>query len=235
MTDELDQDAFDSRGKSPTGKAVRPRDAATLIVVRDRKSKPSVLMGRRNRGHNFMPGMWVFPGGRLDRGDYHAPYTGDLHPETLRRLGAGANESKAKALALASIRETFEETGLLLARPAAKRPGVGHWREFLAQGASPDLSTVEMIARAITPPALPKRFDARFFLAFAEDLMSLERQPDCGELDEIAWVGLDAIDDIQLPSITKFVIKEVIQRLEDPNRPAFFVRFINGKSRRTAI
>ena len=233
MTEDPLADArfpFSPPAKVPGKRAVRPRDAATLIVVRTDEKSPKLLMGRRNRGHDFMPGMWVFPGGRIDRSDYHAPHVGHLPTETLRRLTHGASESKARALALCAIRETFEETGLLLARPTPSRPGAGHWREFLAQGAVPDLSTVELIARAITPPALPKRFDARFFLASAEGLISLERQPDCGELDEIAWVDLDAAMHLDLPSITRFVIKEVAQRLENPHRPALFMRFVAGRS-----
>ena len=78
---------FDSsppRGGRPP--AVRPRDASTLIILRKDGKKPRLLMGRRNKGHNFMPGMWVFPGGRIDRSDYHAPSIGEFKPETERRL-----------------------------------------------------------------------------------------------------------------------------------------------------
>ena len=52
-------------------KVVRPRDAATLIIVRRDGAKPRLLMGRRNKGHSFMPGKWVFPGGRIDPDDAH--------------------------------------------------------------------------------------------------------------------------------------------------------------------
>lgn len=228
--DPLGPEPFSPPPRIPGARTVKPRDAATLIVVRTDKKKPRLLMGRRHRGHDFMPGMWVFPGGRIDRSDYSAPHVGHLPTETHRRLIHGASDSKARALAMCAIRETFEETGLLLAKPTPSRPGAGPWREFLAQGAVPDLSTVELIARAITPPALPKRFDARFFLARAEGLISLERQADCGELDEIAWVDLDEAMHLELPSITRFVIKEVAQRLADPHRPALFMRFVKARS-----
>jgi 8-oxo-dGTP pyrophosphatase MutT (NUDIX family) len=214
---------------------VRPRDAATLIVLRRDGKKPRLLMGRRHKGHAFMPGLWVFPGGRIDPSDYRAPHVGDLPLETRRRLGDGAPAAKARALAMAAIRETFEEAGLLIAKPAPARPAAGPWREFLAQGAVADLSSLQMVARAVTPPQLPKRFDARFLMAPAEALISLDRQPDCGELDEIAWVDLDEALALELPGVTRFVLKEIAQRLVEPNRPALFMRFRGRRSTVTPI
>jgi 8-oxo-dGTP pyrophosphatase MutT (NUDIX family) len=201
-------------------KPVRPRDASTLILINRTASNPRVLMGRRHGGHNFMPGKWVFPGGRIDRADFTAPYASDLRPEVAARLGKTAPPARARALALAAVRETFEEVGLLLARPAPARPGSGPWREFLAQGALPDLAALDFVARAVTPPASPKRFDARFFMAEADRLISLERQADCGELDEIAWVELEEALALDLPSVTRFVLREIPLRLIDPHRPA---------------
>jgi 8-oxo-dGTP pyrophosphatase MutT (NUDIX family) len=227
---------FDSappKGTRPP--AVRPRDAATLIVVRRDGPKPRLLMGRRHGGHSFMPGKWVFPGGRIDRSDFTVPHTGALKPETERRLRHGLKPARATALALTAIRETFEETGLLLGKPAQTSPRAGPWGPFLAQGALPDLSTLDMIARAVTPPQLPKRFDARFLLASAETLLSLQPQPDCGELDEIAWVELDEALALELPAITRFVVRDVAERLENPHRPALFMRFVGMKSRSTEI
>jgi 8-oxo-dGTP pyrophosphatase MutT (NUDIX family) len=208
---------------------VRPRDAATLIIINRTGENPRVMMGRRHGSHNFMPGKWVFPGGRIDRSDYHAPFASDLRPEVAARLGKTAPPARSRALALAAIRETFEEVGLLLARPAPPRPGTGPWREFLAQGALPDLAALDFVARAVTPPVSPKRFDARFFMAEADRLISLERQPDCGELDEIAWVELEEALRLDLPSVTRFVLREIPLRLADPSRPAPFLRFTRGR------
>ena len=227
---------FDARpGAGPRPRAVRPRDAATLIVLRRDGGKPRLLMGRRNKGHSFMPGMWVFPGGRIDRSDYRAPHVGELPGETRRRLGIGATPVKAHALALAAIRETFEETGLMIGKPAPARPAAGPWREFLGQGAVADLSSLQMVARAVTPPQLPKRFDARFLMAPAEALISLDRQPDCGELDEIAWVDMEEALALELPGVTRFVVKEIAQRLENPERPALYMRFVGRRSKVTQI
>jgi 8-oxo-dGTP pyrophosphatase MutT (NUDIX family) len=227
---------FDSpppKGSRPA--AVKPRDAATLIVVRTDGPKPRLLMGRRAGGHDFMPGKWVFPGGRIDRADFSAPYMGHLKPETERRLTIGLKPARARALALTAIRETFEETGLLLGKKATTTPRAGPWGPFVAQDCLPDLSCLDMVARAVTPPQLPKRFDARFLMAPAEALISLERQPDCGELDEIAWVEIEEAIALDLPAITRFVVRDVADRLGNPAKPAFFMRFVGLKSRSSEI
>ncbi len=85
-----------------------------------------VLMGRRHRGHAYLPDKWVFPGGRIDRADFAVPAATELRPDVAALLERSAPARRARALACAAIRETFEETGLLLARPAppVKRPGV---------------------------------------------------------------------------------------------------------------
>jgi 8-oxo-dGTP pyrophosphatase MutT (NUDIX family) len=186
-------------------------------------------MGRRNGRHDFMPDKWVFPGGRVDRSDFRAPQGSDLPPRTAERLHRTASPSRALALAKAAIRETFEETGLLLATRAEPRPASGPWREFLAQGALPDLAALDFVARAVTPPVSPKRFDARFFMATADRLLSLDRQADCGELDEIAWFPMEKALELDLPSVTRFVLNEIPFRLADPGRPAPSLRFVRGR------
>jgi 8-oxo-dGTP pyrophosphatase MutT (NUDIX family) len=213
-------------------KLVRPRHAATLIIVRRDAKKPRLLMGRRNKGHAFMPDKWVFPGGRIDRTDFTAPAASELSPETRQRLELTARHASPRlprALAMAAVRETFEEVGLLLAKTAPPRPGAGPWREFLEAGALADLAALEFVARAITPPYRPRRFDARFFMAEASALLSLERRPDCGELDEIEWVDLKEALALDLPNITRFVVQEVGRRLEERGRPVPFMRFQRGR------
>jgi 8-oxo-dGTP pyrophosphatase MutT (NUDIX family) len=212
----------------PGARAVRPRDAATLIIVRRDAARPQVLMGRRHGGHSFMPNAWVFPGGRIDRADFRAPHATDLKPEVAATFQAHRKGPRGRALALAAVRETFEEAGLLLAKPAPPRSAAGPWREFLAQGALPDLDALDIVARAITPPVIGKRFDTWFLMAEAERLLSLDRQPDCGELEEIAWVAFEDALSLNLPSITRTVVKEAVLRLEDPKRPQPFVRFRRG-------
>jgi 8-oxo-dGTP pyrophosphatase MutT (NUDIX family) len=214
----------------PGTPAVRPRDAATIIIVRRDGPTPRVLMGRRNSGHNFMPNLWVFPGGRVDRSDFRAPHATELRPEVAATFNAYLKPSRGRALAMAAVRETFEEAGLLLARPAPARSAAGPWREFMAHGALADLDALEIVARAITPPMIGKRFDTWFLMADAERLISLERQPDCGELEEIAWVEFDEAVDLNLPSVTRMMMKEAVQRAADPTRPRPFMRFKAGKA-----
>jgi 8-oxo-dGTP pyrophosphatase MutT (NUDIX family) len=129
---------------------------------------------------------------------------------------------------MAAVRETFEEAGLLLASAAPPQKAPGAWSDFTERGALPDLAPLEYVARAITPPYRARRFDARFFMADAGALISLERLPDCGELDEIAWVSLAEALALDLPSITRFVVGEVGRRLVDPVRPVPFVRMERG-------
>jgi 8-oxo-dGTP pyrophosphatase MutT (NUDIX family) len=231
----MSEQAFDDLGAGETARrpgatrAVRPKHAATLILVRRDGAEPRVLMGRRHGGHDFMPEKWVFPGGRIDPSDYRAPSATELRPFVAARLEKTGPVRRGRALAMAAIRETFEEAGLLLARRAAPRPGAGPWRDFLSRGAQADLDAVDFVARAVTPPNSPKRFDARFFLADAERLLSLDRQADCGELDEIAWVSLAEALKLDLPSVTRFVLRELPLRLADPSRPAPSLRFTRGR------
>ncbi|CAN7158361.1 NUDIX domain-containing protein [Phenylobacterium sp. LjRoot225] len=236
MSDAL-ADATKPQGppRTPGQRAVRPRNAATMILVRRDGPQPCVLMGRRNSRHTFMPGLWVFPGGRVDRADYRVPTASDLRPEVQAVFDAHMRPGLGRALALAAVRETWEEAGLLMARAAPPRPGAGPWRDFLGQGAQADLEAIDIVARAITPPAVGKRFDTWFLIAEADRLISLERQADCGELDEIAWVGFDEALDLKLPNVTRFVLSEAVARLADPDRPRPFLKFGASDPRRAIL
>jgi 8-oxo-dGTP pyrophosphatase MutT (NUDIX family) len=215
----------------PGARAVRPKNAATVMIIRRDGPKPRVLMGKRHGGHSFMPDRWVFPGGRIDPADYRAPFATDLRPDVEAVFGAHLKPGKGRALALAAVRETWEEAGLLLARPAPSRLAAGPWRTFVEQGALADLAALDLVARAITPPMVGKRFDTWFLVADAERLMSLDRQPDCGELEEIAWVDFDEAQALPLPSVTRMMIKESVERMKDPARPKPFLRFKAGAMR----
>ena len=211
-----------------TGAAQRPKDAATLILTRG-SARPEVLMGRRAPGHVFMASKWVFPGGRVDRSDFTAASARDLPPGVARRLEGELPARRARALALTAVRETFEEIGLILGRPAPSANVAGPWREYRQAGALPDLSVLSYVARAITPPGRTRRFDARFFMAPADALLSPEPTAGSGELDEIAWLPLDQARAQDLPAITRFVLGEVAGRLADPDRPLPFVRMVRGR------
>lgn len=210
-------------------KTVRPKRAASLILVRRDAGTPRILMGRRNSAHAFMPDRWVFPGGRVDRGDHRAPAASELRPEVVQVFDRAGQAAPARGLALAAVRETFEEAGLLLATPTPARPAAGAWRPFLAQGAAPDLAALDVLARAITPPDVARRYDTWFFIADADRLISQDRQPDCGELDEIAWIAPHETETLALPAITRLILAEAIARLDDPTRPRLSFRFVGAK------
>lgn len=218
------------------GRAVRPKDAATLIVVRRDDSVPRVLMGKRAAGHKFMPNKFVFPGGKVDAGDGRLSPPHDLHPAVLQRLSKGCSESRARALAMAAIRETFEETGLVLGEPLTPtlRTRSPAWREFLHHDINPRLDTLHYVARAITPPYRNRRFDARFFMAEADLIQGDVHQVavGSGELLEIHWVSLEETEKLELPNITRIVLQEVGRRLEQGHKPEDegpFVYFNKGK------
>src|SRR5258708_8663627 len=162
--------------KMPEGQKypyMRPRDAATLILVRQRGKVPEVLLGCRDAKHAFMPNRYVFPGGRVAPADARVPFATPLDRFVDERLRKAASAQRARALAVAAVRETFEETGLMLAKALPEGPPEEdfgeHWKGFLDKGMAPALDCLDLIARAVTPPGRPRRFNARFFMARAED------------------------------------------------------------------
>lgn len=218
------------------GRAVRPRDAATLIVVRRDAGHPRVLMGKRAAGHKFMPNKFVFPGGKVDVGDVRIRPPHDLHPEVLKRLARGCSPSRARGLAMAAIRETYEETGLILGEPdtPTMKTRSPHWRDFLQHGVNPRLDSLHLVARAITPPYRVRRFDARFFMAEADLIQGEvhEAPQGSGELLQIHWVSIDDALELDLPNITRVVLGEVQRRLLEGHAPADegpFIHFRHGK------
>src|SRR5438270_14057634 len=133
---------------------LKPRDAATLILVDRSGSVPKVLLGKRHAGLKFMAGKYVFPGGRMEPGDRQMPVVSELDTHAGARLMRGVQRpslSKARALALAAIRETYEETGLLLGKRVDGRPPVpdGPWKAFGEAKVLPDLAELHFLVRAI--------------------------------------------------------------------------------------
>lgn len=200
--------------------AGRPKDAATLILVDRSGRTPKVLLGRRHASHKFMPGKFVFPGGRVDPGDRHMLVATPLHPaaeSTLMKRLAMASPAKARALALAAIRETFEETGLLLGIPTSNIAAVpkGPWSAFAQAKLLPDLASLFFIGRAVTPPGRARRFDARFFMQDASAIAHrLEGVigPDA-ELVELVWMSLPEARELDVPAVTSVMLEELELRL----------------------
>jgi 8-oxo-dGTP pyrophosphatase MutT (NUDIX family) len=216
-------------------KRIVPRDAAALVITRRGPREASVLLGQRHRGHVFMPNKFVFPGGRVDPSDARAPHVGGLRPDVLRRLALGCTEARARALALAAIRETFEEAGLLVGRPAERVPRTRAraWASFLAHGVVPALDALEYVARAITPPGNQRRFDTRFFWVDAAHVHEAggAALTGSGELLDLRWVPLSETAALDLPEATQMVVAEVGKRLaaRDPRAlPVPFARYTRG-------
>jgi len=201
---------------SVTSKPVKPRHAASLVLYEKRGSEYYVLMGKRAKGHRFLPDVYVFPGGRVDDDDFKAPYSMDLEPHVLTQLSKPGD--MARALATAAIRETYEETGLIVGNVAH-----GQLRA--------DLSPLSYIVRAITPSHNPIRFDARFLMADAKHAKG--SLGGSGELVDLRWVTLDHALTMQVVDVTEFVLEEVRDILtEQTSRtseiPLFTYR--NGKA-----
>lgn len=200
---------------------VRPRDAATLILI-DRSGKtPKILFGKRHHGLKFMAGKYVFPGGRIEDGDRRmavaAPLSA-LAEERLMKRVQRPSASRARALALSALRETFEETGLVIGvkdHGAPASPPSGPWADFAAHGVFPALDKLQFVARAITPPRRPKRFDTRFFAADASDIAARVEGVVTAdsELVELAWMTLADAKGLDLPTITRVIVQELENRL----------------------
>lgn len=216
----------------PRPRAVRPRDAATLILVRKERDGPKVLMGQRAKGHVFMPDKWVFPGGAVDPSDGLAPAATELLPEADELLRIENPRRKPRAFAMAAVRELIEEAGLVMGRRGAPggKPPRG-WEDYYAHDASPELHKLTFIGRAITPPMSPRRYDARFFMADADDVL-LDDRPLAGddELLQLKWFPFEEAEKLDLPSITRTILKEAHARVDGATpRPVFF-RFTNKKA-----
>jgi len=226
---------FDSDNEQIVGGALRPKDAATLVIVKRDGGVPRVLMGQRHGNMAFMANKYVFPGGRIDPGDMRLSVTSQLRPHVAARAGHGSTPARARGLALAAIRETFEETGILIGERADHLPRTRApaWKKFFEHKVLPRLDTLEIIARAVTPPNRTRRFDARFFMVDASAIVHELEELDNEELLTPAWLTLDEARALDLPSITRTVLDEVEARVRegaDPSRPIPFYRFSRCKA-----
>lgn len=204
----------------PLENPVEPRDAATLILVDEREGEPVVLMGQRHRKHAFMPHAYVFPGGALDAEDAGIPAAGEPAPHDLPRMAVDDDAVKARALALTALRETAEETGLILGVPGAMpEQAPGGWSLFRERGLIPSLSEVHYFGRAITGPWSKIRFHARFFVARASNAEG--ELGGSGELLNLKWVSVrEAIETLPIVDVTEFMLGEILRTWPTPEAPA---------------
>ena len=224
----------------------RPKDAATLILVDRSGPVPKVLVGKRHDKVVFMPGKFVFPGGRVDKADNRVPVAAQMPKELEANLLKGSpkiDAGRAKSLAIAAIREACEETGLCLGRKAAGTASKLEraWKPFADAGLLPDPSGLFLIARAITPPGRVRRFDTRFFTA---DASAITHRVDGvvhadAELVELVWVEIGSKPLSDLHNMTKNVLGELERRLatgplrHDAQVP--FFHFYGGRMHRDIL
>lgn len=198
----------DAAERDGANRRVRTQDAACLILVDRSGPAPKILMGRRASAHVFMPDVYVFPGGRRDRSDHALPFDGDLNPLVMEKLLAGVSgrmgPARARALALAALRELREETGI---RPVNE---TGF-----------DLGTLRYVARAITPPGSVRRYDTRFFLGFCEEtVFDMSHFGDTDELEDLQWLDIAMVSSLKLARITQTVLEDVKDLMKlDPSVP----------------
>lgn len=192
----------------------RPRPAATIILLRPGPEGPEALLVRRARNAGFVPGAWVFPGGRVDPEDGAPDVVARLHGATpdavSARLGFPPGTGQGAAYVVAAVREAFEETGILVGcaadgGPLPSNPGPGTGaatlaglRRSLLDGRSAfaevlaatdawiQTASLEYISHWITPAAEPKRFDTRFFAAVVPGETGVE--VDGTEVTDATWV-----------------------------------------------
>ena len=207
----------------PTVRPVRPHDAASLIIIDRSGSEPRFLLGKRHEKHKFMPGKYVFPGGKTDACDRKVIPARDIDPGCLQRLHAGLDrrgtEAKARALALSAVREAFEEAGVLIGQASDFETVHAEWLPFAEHRLTPDLKPLRYVARAITPPQFPRRYDTRFFATFRDLAIETEmRQHDDNEMLDFTFATHAETTVMNLPGITRMVLQTVIDRLAvDPD------------------
>ena len=191
---------FAERLSVPTEPAA-PHPAATVVVLRDAPHGPETLLLRRHGRSGFAAGAWVFPGGRVDDADreerFRSRWRGP-EPAAWRERLSLSDEGVALGFLVAAVRETFEETGIMVGEPretgererlrAELLAGERHFAEVLeAMDAAVDTGKLAYLAHWITPEAEPRRFDTRFFLAELPAKAVVEAHAE--ELTEARWLS----------------------------------------------
>jgi 8-oxo-dGTP pyrophosphatase MutT (NUDIX family) len=183
-------------------------------LIRAGAGGPEVLLGRRHRRAGFLPDIYVAPGGRVDADDLReSGFTERLHPRVAAQLAWGSRGRPALAFARAAIRETFEETGLLLTGGGgvAARPATAPtWQAFGVRNCRPGFDRLDFVCRAITPTYSKRRYNTRFFLADGAAVSgSLSGD---GELEDLNWWPVAELKRLPIVDVTEFVLTEALRR-----------------------
>jgi len=213
--------------------APRAKLASTIVLLRDVNGEPEILMGKRSARHDFMPSVYVFPGGRVDRCDSYAPALDHANSRTREILEAAMTPARAQACVLAAIRETYEETSLILGDKYKTRPKSMNdpsWKSFHAEGYLPVLSNIELFGRAITPPHRDKRFDTWFFLAKLDEEAAARPFKNSAELVETGWFTFAQMKKLKMHHATQLMIEQLETFLgyDNPPRDIFFSCAVRG-------
>ena len=187
----------------------------------------------------FCPASSCFRAGASIRLIDLVPVASELDPRTQARLMRHVSlpsAAKARTYALTAIRETFEETGLLIGRKCADTPAVpaGPWSAFAQAGVQPELAPIHFIARAITPPRRPRRYDTRFFTA---EISAVAHRIEGvvgpqAELVELVWMPIAETDKLDLIAITQLVLRDLQTQIDagfSHDHPVPFYRMLHGK------
>ncbi len=185
-----------------------PRDAASLIVYRHRDKRLQTLMGKRSERAKFAPGIYVFPGGNVEQVDksVDTPHCFDAQDLT------GRDDSKLPTLAITAIRETWEETGVMVG-VEGKVDGTGSpaWAAFESSGLVPAPHKLHYIGRAITPMYSPTRYHARFF---ATEWKNCEGEiKGGGELSNLRWVDATNPENLPMYDVTEYMLEQLNKML----------------------
>ncbi len=165
-----------------------------------------------------MPGIYVFPGGRVGAPDRRP--SGFAEPLAEPPLGLDlATKRGLRTFVRAALRETHEETGLLVGAPdrmARAETLDGPWSSYADAGVAPGFRDLRLIARAITPPASPIRFHNRFFLADGRLAHGTIRSN--GELEDVGWYEVSTALKLPMAGIGTHVLSEALAHWQDRRR-----------------
>lgn len=207
---------------------VRPRHAASLVIHRRNGKRHEVVMGRRSDKARFKPGVYVFPGGMLETADFKARPATPLHPAITPKVAVGNSHDRANALAMAAIRESMEECGLVAGVPGDVGPNPDPtWQAMRTLGLAPALDRLVYLGRAITPAVQPIRFHARFFAIDAEHTSG--ELGGSGELSDLRWVDIEEAQQLEVMFITQLILKTLQERLDRGDEKALFLSTRLGK------
>jgi 8-oxo-dGTP pyrophosphatase MutT (NUDIX family) len=176
-------------------------------------------MGRRHGRAKFLPDIYVFPGGRVEPIDRQpSGFPERIEPGVTAALRNEAGRQDPARLLRAAVRETYEETGLMLAAAdaASASQASGVWGEFAAQGLRPRFEALRYVCRAITPRGSHRRYNTRFFLA--DGAAAAGEIKGDGELEDLAWRPVEAMAGFDLVDVTEFVLQESVSIWKDATK-----------------